>query len=73
MATGRSPTVYVIAGPNGAGKTTFATDFLPQFVRFREIVNAELIAAEATRRRRFEAGLHNFFRIYSKLVDSWHF
>jgi predicted ABC-type ATPase len=45
MASGRSPTVFVIAGPNGAGKTTFATDFLPDFVACREFVNADLIAA----------------------------
>jgi predicted ABC-type ATPase len=39
------PTVYVIAGPNGAGKTTFASQFLPDFVRCREFLNADLIAA----------------------------
>jgi predicted ABC-type ATPase len=38
-------TVYVIAGPNGAGKTTFATEFLPEFVRCNEFLNADLIAA----------------------------
>jgi predicted ABC-type ATPase len=36
--------VYVIAGPNGAGKTTFATKFLPDFVKCREFLNADLIA-----------------------------
>jgi predicted ABC-type ATPase len=158
MASGRSPTAYLIAGPNGAGKTTFATEFLPDFVQCREFVNADLIAAglspfapetqamragrlvltrikelaearqdfgfettlagksyvklitdlkrsgyqvvlfflwlpnaemavarvanrvrqgghdipEATIRRRFEAGLRNFFRLYVPLVDSWH-
>jgi predicted ABC-type ATPase len=41
----KPPTVYVIAGPNGAGKTTFATEFLPDFVRCREFLNADLIAA----------------------------
>ncbi len=40
-----SPTVYVIAGPNGAGKTTFAREFLPDFVKCREFLNADLIAA----------------------------
>jgi predicted ABC-type ATPase len=40
-----SPTVYVIAGPNGAGKTTFASQFLPDFVKCREFLNADLIAA----------------------------
>jgi predicted ABC-type ATPase len=39
------PTVYVIAGPNGAGKTTFAAEFLPDFVKCREFLNADLIAA----------------------------
>lgn len=38
-------TMYVIAGPNGAGKTTFAAEFLPVFVRCREFLNADLIAA----------------------------
>jgi predicted kinase len=41
----RPPTVYVIAGPNGAGKTTFASQFLPDFVKCREFLNADLIAA----------------------------
>jgi len=39
------PTVYVIAGPNGAGKTTFASKYLPDFVKCREFLNADLIAA----------------------------
>src|ERR1017187_9576547 len=38
-------TVYLIAGPNGAGKTTFASQFLPDFVKCREFLNADLIAA----------------------------
>jgi predicted ABC-type ATPase len=41
----RQPTAYVIAGPNGAGKTMFATEFLPGFVKCREFLNADLIAA----------------------------
>lgn len=45
MASHVSPSVYVIAGPNGAGKTTFATQFLPDFVKCREFLNADLIAA----------------------------
>ena len=44
-----SPTVYVIAGPNGAGKTSFANRFLPDFVRCREFLNADLIAAGLSR------------------------
>jgi predicted ABC-type ATPase len=40
----RTPNAYVLAGPNGAGKTTFATQFLPDYVRCREFVNADLIA-----------------------------
>jgi len=39
------PTVYVLAGPNGAGKTTFAAEFLPEFAKCREFLNADLIAA----------------------------
>ncbi len=41
----KPPTVYIIAGPNGAGKTTFASDFLPDFVKCRQFLNADLIAA----------------------------
>jgi predicted ABC-type ATPase len=37
--------VYLIAGPNGAGKTTFAREFLPEYVRCREFLNADLLAA----------------------------
>jgi predicted ABC-type ATPase len=37
--------LFVIAGPNGAGKTTYARRFLPEEVRTREFVNADLIAA----------------------------
>jgi predicted ABC-type ATPase len=39
------PTVYVLAGANGAGKTTFASEFLPDFVKCREFLNADLMAA----------------------------
>jgi predicted ABC-type ATPase len=41
----KRPTLYIIAGPNGAGKITFASRFLPRFVRCREFLNADLIAA----------------------------
>ena len=37
--------VYVIAGPNGAGKTTFAKKFLPEYVKCKQFVNADLIAS----------------------------
>ena len=43
--TANPPTVYIIAGPNGAGKTTFASEFLPNFARCRQFLNADLIAA----------------------------
>ena len=39
------PTIYILAGPNGAGKTSFAERFLPEFVKCREFLNADLIAA----------------------------
>jgi predicted ABC-type ATPase len=39
------PNLFIIAGPNGAGKTTYVRDFLPQKMRCREFVNADLIAA----------------------------
>lgn len=39
------PNLFVIAGPNGAGKTTYARRFLPEGVKTREFVNADLIAA----------------------------
>lgn len=54
------PNLFVIAGPNGAGKTTYVRDFLPQEMRCREFVNADLIAAGlspfAPDRAAFEAG-----------------
>ncbi len=36
--------VYVVAGPNGSGKTTFAREFLPNYVKCPNFVNADLIA-----------------------------
>ncbi len=54
------PNLFVIAGPNGAGKTTYVRDFLPQEMRCREFVNADLIAAGlspfAPDKAAFEAG-----------------
>jgi predicted ABC-type ATPase len=54
------PKLFIIAGPNGAGKTTFVRDFLPQEMRCREFVNADLIAAGlspfAADQAAFEAG-----------------
>ncbi|MFA5090295.1 MAG: zeta toxin family protein [Candidatus Omnitrophota bacterium] len=36
--------VYIIAGPNGSGKTTFAREFLPNYAKCPNFVNADLIA-----------------------------
>jgi len=36
--------VYIIAGPIGAGKTTFAQEFLPNYARCPNFVNADIIA-----------------------------
>ena len=44
MAKEHSPVVYIIAGPNGSGKTTFARQFLPQYVKCLEFVNADYLA-----------------------------
>jgi predicted ABC-type ATPase len=38
------PNLYIIAGPNGAGKTTFAREFLPNYAKTLEFINADLIA-----------------------------
>ena len=35
---------YIIAGANGSGKTTFAMDFLPDYAKCVNFVNADLIA-----------------------------
>ena len=39
------PNLFIIAGPNGAGKSTYVRRFLPEEMRCREFVNADLIAA----------------------------
>lgn len=36
--------VYIIAGPNGSGKTIFAKEFLPNYAKCPNFVNADLIA-----------------------------
>jgi len=36
--------VYIISGPNGSGKTTFAKEFLPNYAKCPNFVNADLIA-----------------------------
>ncbi len=36
--------VHIIAGPNGAGKTTFAREFLPNYTKCLNFINADLIA-----------------------------
>lgn len=36
--------IYVIAGSNGAGKTTFAREFLPEYAKCNNFINADLIA-----------------------------
>ncbi len=40
----KSKNIYIIAGPNGSGKTTFAKEFLPEYVKCPNFVNADLIA-----------------------------
>lgn len=40
----RTKNVYIIAGPNGSGKTTFANEFLPEYAKCPNFVNADLIA-----------------------------
>lgn len=37
--------VYIIGGPNGSGKTTFVEQFLPNYAKVRNFVNADNIAS----------------------------
>ena len=39
------PNLFIIAGPNGAGKSMYVKRFLPEEMKCREFVNADLIAA----------------------------
>jgi predicted ABC-type ATPase len=39
------PQLFMLGGPNGAGKTTSAMKLLPDFLRCKEYVNADSIAA----------------------------
>lgn len=61
------PNLFIIAGPNGAGKSTYVKDFLPQEMKCREFVNADLIAAGlspfAADEAAFEAGRIMFKRL----------
>lgn len=54
------PNLFIVAGPNGAGKSTYVKRFLPEEMRCREFVNADLIAAGlspfAPETAAFEAG-----------------
>jgi len=65
----KRPNLYIIAGPNGAGKTTFAKEFLPNYVKCREFVNADLIAGGlspfAPERAAIQAGRIMLKQIYS--------
>ena len=36
--------MYIIAGSNGSGKTTFAREYLPNYAKCNNFVNADLIA-----------------------------
>jgi len=40
----KNKNVYIIAGPNGSGKTTFAKEFLPDYAKCQNFINADLIA-----------------------------
>jgi len=38
--------LYIFAGPNGSGKTTFAGQFLPNYLKCHNYLNADVIAAK---------------------------
>ena len=40
----KKPNLYIIAGPNGSGKTTFAREFLLNYAKCNNFINADLIA-----------------------------
>src|SRR5437868_3859508 len=71
----RIPLIVVIAGPNGAGKSTAAPMLLREALavdRVRERVRlGGHDVAEAVIRRRYVAGLRNFFSLYRQIADEW--
>ena len=69
------PSLTILAGPEGAGKSTVA-------VSSSHISLARAVSRVArgghnippdTIHRRYARSLHNFFSLYSALVDNWYF
>jgi predicted ABC-type ATPase len=66
------PTLYIIAGCNGAGKTTASFTILPEMLKCKEFVNADIIAKGISpfqpEKVAFEAGRIMLQRI-QQLID----
>jgi predicted ABC-type ATPase len=67
------PTLYIIAGCNGAGKTTASFTILPEMLKCKEFVNADIIAKGISpfqpEKVAFEAGRIMLQRI-QQLIDA---
>ena len=86
MNTNVPPNIIVLAGPNGAGKSTTGPALLRDTLGITEFVDADTIArglsafepervalaaGKVMIRRRYRAGLRNFFELYRPLATTW--
>ena len=70
-----NPSVIVLAGPNGAGKTTAAPRILRDRLRVPHFAQRVRLGGHdvpgETIRRRYTAGLQNFFALFRPIATTW--